>query len=367
MVICLLHLIFPSLMKTRYSILILTAGLCGLQPVSADTIILKDGDSLTGRVLREEGDSYVVEVQVTKSIRDERVIAKDQVKSVEKEKPDLKAYAEIAEFGKHTAPLEPAVYEERIAKIEEFIKKYRNSERLPEAKALLDTLQEEYAVIKEGGVKVGGEMIGAEDYEANAYEYDLKIAEKEIKDAIARRDFLGALRLYAGYDKNFGAAADGREQIDTLILQVLTAYGQSINESLNTLEKRIEKRTAGLERMSPENRAQTQRALHEESEKMDARFAAEKEAGETWVTPDAYHLASLEAAKTQISAATSGIQSKQPAAAEKAPSEVYRDTWKQVQAGADQEKSAAIDAARSAMLPEPYIERLTKAADLPAR
>lgn len=48
-------------------------------PCAADTFLLKDGITLNGAVVSEAGDFYLVEFQVTKSIKDDRKIAKADV------------------------------------------------------------------------------------------------------------------------------------------------------------------------------------------------------------------------------------------------------------------------------------------------
>ena len=46
----------------------------------ADTFVLKDGTTIEGTVIRQDDDAnYVIEVQVTSTIKDERVIPKADV------------------------------------------------------------------------------------------------------------------------------------------------------------------------------------------------------------------------------------------------------------------------------------------------
>jgi hypothetical protein len=64
----------------------------------ADSFELKDGTKFEGTILREEGSDYIIQVQVTKSIKDERRIPKADVVSQVAEKKDETAFPEIAKL-----------------------------------------------------------------------------------------------------------------------------------------------------------------------------------------------------------------------------------------------------------------------------
>ena len=72
--------------------LLVTAG------ASADTIILKNGTRYEGRILKDEGDSYLLEIQVTRSIKDERRVAKADIEKIEKEDVAASDFAELAKL-----------------------------------------------------------------------------------------------------------------------------------------------------------------------------------------------------------------------------------------------------------------------------
>ena len=67
-------------------------------PAVADTFFLKDGTTMEGKILRQDATAYFVEVNVTKSIKDERSIAKADVVKVEREQPDLIAFVELSKL-----------------------------------------------------------------------------------------------------------------------------------------------------------------------------------------------------------------------------------------------------------------------------
>ena len=346
-------------MKTLTTPFAAAAWFCCIQISPADTIVLKNGEKIEGHVLREEEGNYIVEVKVSETIRDEKTVAKSDVKSIEKEADDLKAFREIEGFVPTPELLGAAGYEGRLEKIEAFITGYPNSAEVSKAKEMEDYLTGELAVVRAGGTKFGEEMVSPGDYMANAYEYDAVIAEKRIREDVGRRDFIGALRNFTKYDQTFAGAA-GRGEIVTLVKQVLAAYRASIDESLSSLEGRIEKRKAGLASMSTEDRAKTERALAEQDEGIAARFVKEKAAAQPWVTPDAFNKESLDEARRQVDGETTRLETKSiPVTSPETPvAETYRVAWGKLSGGTEEEKKAVLEDARTKGVPEPYIAKL---------
>ncbi len=154
-----------------------------LQLAPADTIVLKNGDKFDGKVLREVDGNYILEVKVSDTIRDEKIVAKSDVKYIDKETEDDKAFKKIEDFTPTPELLPKVAYEKRIEKVEAFISTYPESTSLSKAKKIHDYLTEEYAIVQNGGIKFGEEMVSADDYMANSYEYDATIAGKAIKKA----------------------------------------------------------------------------------------------------------------------------------------------------------------------------------------
>lgn len=331
---------------------------------SADTIVLKSGEKIEGRILREDADCYVVEVKVTGSIRDEKILARSDVRYVEKEKPDETAYVEIKGLVPAPELLSKQGYETRIEKLEAFVKEHPSSKRVKEVKAMIDILVTELGIVGAGGIKIGEEMISAGDYEADAYAYDVRIADKQIKDAVSRLDLLSCLRKFTAYGERFGQP-EGYAGLSALMTKVLKSYRASLNENLANLDKRIEKRQAGLASMTTEDRANTERALKEEMESAEKRFNAEKSSGEKWITPDEFHkesmteaLREVEAEISKLAAPTIGVQ---PAVS---LAETYRITWEKLGFGTPVEKEKILTEAKTNGLSEFYLEKLRVRAGL---
>lgn len=335
-----------------------------VNPSQADTLVLKSGERIIGNVLREDAEGYLVEIKQG-TIRDEKMIPRGDVSYVEKETPDEKAFREFEGFVPTPDLLSKAGYEVRVEKLEAFIKAFPDSKLVDSAKKVLDVLNEELAVIEAGGIKFGDAMVAPDVYEANAYEYDVMIAEKRIKDSVARRDWLGALRTFSEYGEKFGES-EGSQGMSALILQVLKAYKQSLVENIASYDKRVEQRQAGLTIMAPDDRAKTERALKEEMEKIEKRFIDEKAAGQKWITPDAFHKASMDEALRQVTSEITKLESQKPPAQplEVPLAEAYRAAWGKLADGTQEEKKKVIEEAKVNRLPQFYLDKLSIRAEL---
>lgn len=350
-------------MRLRHPSLLAACSLLSFFSAQADVVVLKNGENIVGTIVREDDEKYVVEVNVTGTIRDEKTIARADVVRIERQPEDEKAFLKLAGLAPAPELLPVEGYEERIAQLEGFLKEYPDSSNAAKAKELIESLKEELAVISAGGIKFGEGIIPADEYEANAYEYDARIAEKKIRDAASRRDMLGALRMFDEYEARFGQPV-GRDGLASLMLQVLAAYGASIADNLASLDSRLSERESGLSRMAPDDRARSERALKEQMDELTERFNEEKSSRMKWVTPHAFHKESLDEAQRQVTAEVARLGKEAPAP-ETPLAEVYRSAWEKLLGGTDEQKNAVIEEAKANKLPEYYLTKLRERAGLP--
>ena len=96
-------------------------------PLCADTIVLKSGIEYQGKVISEDATNYLVEINVTKSIKDEKSIPKADVKEIRKESAESAEKADFEKVGilvPTPDQLSAQDYQERIQKAESFIATY---------------------------------------------------------------------------------------------------------------------------------------------------------------------------------------------------------------------------------------------------
>jgi hypothetical protein len=276
--------------------LILTAlcHLASVGPCLADVFTLKDGSNIEARIITETSGAYLLEVQISKSIKDERTVAKADVVSVRKEKPDFKAFQAIASLVPTPDLVSAADCLERVTQIEKFLKDHGTSSSATKAQEMLTKLKEEAAAISSGSIKMAGEVITTADYESNAYELDAQVEEIKIRKAVAENEFLVALRLFSTFDSEYPTTSS-HGALMSLIRQVIQNQISEAKQSLATLPERLKARQLGLTRMEPSERAASHAAIQEEAAQLEARYKSESGTKVKWLTMHPFHQASLAA------------------------------------------------------------------------
>lgn len=262
-------------------------------PVSADTFIMRDGTKYEGTIVRQDPTSYVVEVHVGKTIKDERTLAKADVLKIEPEQPDLTAFEDIAKLIPAPDMLTPAEYAARIAKVEKFLVTHFGSKKSKEAKAILATLKSEANEILAGGIKMSGKIVPPSEYRANAYDIDSRIQEIRIRALARDGQTLKALRTFRDFEREF-QNTNAYSALLPFIIQVINAYMREVEQLQGSFDNRTKERLAGLESMTVPDRAITERAISDENSTLTIRLKQEKDSAVGWVTPHPYFKPSLD-------------------------------------------------------------------------
>ncbi len=347
-------------MKTNSAL----ATLCYLTislPCFADTFTLKDGTTLEGTIVSEAGDSYVLDVQVTKSIRDERKVLKTDVVKISREQADLKAFEALAKLVPTVDLMSADEYQAKIVLVQKFLKANPSSPKVKEAKAILATLEAEAAQVADGGIKFNGKMISPAEYQTNAYDLDARVQEARIRTLVSDNQFLPALRLYVDFDRDFRTTLS-YGSLAPLMIQVIQNEVTEAKQALSTMPARIKERDLGLQRMTPEDRTTTEAAIQEETAAIEAAYKAEKDAKQKWFTTTPFHKASLEetvkvgqAEIVRLSAVKTvlGVEG----------GKAYREAYTAVNTGAPAAAvTAALATAKTALVPARYLAPLEAAA-----
>jgi hypothetical protein len=346
------------MMTPRFFLNLSFSCLVCLVPASADTILLNDGKSIEGKVIYEDATYYLLEVQVSEGIKDEKKVLKSDVKSISKLTPDIAEFEKLKEFVPTPDLLGAVDYEVRIKKLEDFIKKYPSGEKLAEARKMVGVLKEELKEVSAGGIKFSGKMVPANEYLPNAFAYDESISAQKITRDINSRNLLGALRSFTEYELNF---ANGKSRADLLpkIKQVLQIYKSNLSESLAGYDSRIKARDAAFESMTAEDRKITERALQEEAVSLKARFDREKSMKNTWITPHENLKESITEAVRQVD-----NEIKRLDAAPKndlvvvSLDEEFTKAWNSLPTASEEDRKKILEELKRNRMPEHYMAKL---------
>jgi len=342
----------------------IAAGLIAFTlPIYADTFTLKNGTKLEGSIVRQDATSYVLEVNITKSIKDERIIAKEDVVKIDKEQPDLTAFVEIAKLVPVPDMLTAEEYSVRIRKVEKFLVDNRESLKSKDARVILATLKDEANQIQAGAIKMGGKFVPPEEYRSNAYEIDSRVQEVKIRALLRDPLHIKALRAYLEFNRDF-ANTSANAGLLPLIIQTINDYLAEVEQLASSFEARNNKRMQGLDRMSSADHNASESAIREESAEQERLCKQEKSSGVGWVTLQPY------CKPTLVETLTFGKQevtrliaqrSAQPVDAGK----IYRDTLALIHnKGKVAALTAALANAKTAKIAPRYIAILEDAAKI---
>lgn len=340
--------------------LLALASLAISLPAMADTFTLKDGTTLEAAIISETVDSYKLEVQITKSIKDERTIPKADVVKITRLQPDAKAWEAIAKLIPTPDLLTDEEYGARIIAVEKFLKDHPTSDKATEAKAMLATLKAESTIIASGGVKVKGVIVSPNDYPHNAYDLDARVKEAKIRALVNQGQPLTALREFTVFSADFQNTTSFAA-LAPLMVQVIKAHMAESEQLLLTLDARSKKRIAGLAQMSPDDRKISENAIKEEDAAIEARLKAEKTGLKNWVTPSPYNKGSLEETVSFGKAELTRIAAVKTALGQDA-GKAWRDAWAVIRhGGAPAAIATAVTAARTAGVSPKYLAMLEEA------
>ena len=326
--------------------------------VDADVFVMKSGAPIEGLLLSEDGAGYRVEVRVSAGIRDERVLAREDVVEVRRSGVINDDLARILKFVPTPDLLGERDYDRRIREVEKYLKELPPDARSEQAEEVLATLKREANEVLTGALKINGKLVSADDLRQDAYDMDSRVAGIRIRRMIEAGDHLGALRAFEKYEREF-PNSEGHRDLIPLMRKVAVARASELEEMLATFDSRLKERETGLQRMSALLRRDAQLAIADEAAELASIIKAEAGAKVGWVTVDPYSKASIE----QALAFTRNQEQEFAVARRQNSAEggrIYRDALRVVRSADINSPlvAAAIQVAKEAKLPERYIAML---------
>lgn len=342
-------------MKSPASLaLVLSAGL--LCSAGADVFRMKDGTTYEGKILREDANSYYVEVQVTKSIKDERTLKKADVDKIEREQADDKAFQLIKGLAPAPDLLSLADYDARLKKVYEFLEAHKTSPLADDAKKIAAQLEDERDAVQAGAVKLGGHLITGEERNANKFDIDARVIETKIRAHAKDSQWTQALREFESLEKEYQSSASYKEVLP-LVREVIERYQAQATANAANFDARMKERAVGLERMDASSRAASTAAIAEQTAQVKQNYEAEKKANQKWITPNPELKESLDEAVKY-----SEQESKRLASLDLASipdgGKAWREAWAGLTKGDAAAASTLLSNVRSAKLPDRYITEL---------
>lgn len=261
--------------------LYLMIGMSWITPgvVWADSVTLKTGEVLQGKVLRETADSVVMEYRFSPTISDERTIARSDIQKIQREQPDAKAFADLQKIEAPATALDGNGYDEIIqGKFQPFLKEFAYSAHTSAVRAKIAAFEKEKQRIEAGEIKLEGRWIAANEVAAEAYQLDARRAYEAMQRQADAADLVGELNAFAEFEKKWPLSAAYPDAVE-LTRQTLLKLDGLLTHHLRNFPFQEEQRKTALQRVPAEQRPHLENAQKRDLENATAAVTASKTAG----------------------------------------------------------------------------------------
>lgn len=221
--------------------------LCPVFSVVADSITLKDGKILKGDVINDGPDGLLIEYFVTSTIKDQKLVSKDEIATISVTPADEKAFQDLGSLATPQTVLDTSFHDQLIEKkIPEYIKQYPYSRHLTELREDLRSLEAERARLRQGDRRIDGTWIEAARIEADPYQFGAKIQFAEMKERMDAKDPVGALQSYELLEKKYPASGVIPDAVDAALKSIDLLQGKIglAKANFEIFEKRRQKTLA---------------------------------------------------------------------------------------------------------------------------
>ncbi|MEI7958593.1 MAG: PTPDL family protein [Verrucomicrobiota bacterium] len=286
--------LLPISIPACAGVLLATTALC-----LADTVTLKSGEVLNGKILSETNREIVMDVTVAAGITDQKTIDKTDVRAAEKTPLDEIAFQEIkgCQIDNHSLPA--SSYVAIIKSLESFLKKYPQSSRVDEVQSTLAAFKHEQEQVKAGCMKWDNQWYTKEEAEKNKYRLAAQMQFAAMRDQASRRDCIGALNTFDLIEKWYPGSnvyPDAVELAQSMI-RTVCADMERIRVNAKAQEAQFNN---GIVLVTEPQKSQMIAARQAQVTTAEAALAAAERAGVKWKPLLAMASKSFESLKTTI-------------------------------------------------------------------
>ena len=267
--------------------------LLSIASLAADTIKLKDGTVLEGKIIKEAPDAIQFEYNISKSIKDIKTIKRSDIKVIDKEEADEIALEEIKKILPTSSLLTADDYDKILAgKPAAFMADFKSSKLKSSVQDVIDQLLEEKAKVEANSIKIDGKWITAEEAQTDLYNHNAQILTTRMKASIGERKYWLALTQFEKLEKEFEFSTAYTESINA-ILEVLPKYEARLTQYKRNHPLRMAQREKDLKSMEAADRAQTKTAFQAKQKRFADGWKEAKERKERWIPVSEWNLPSI--------------------------------------------------------------------------
>jgi len=281
----------PSLTLLTLSLLLPASS------IRADEVKLKSGQTITGRITYEADDIIKIEVPVTASIKETKVIGRADIAEVIKEAPDNVEFNRLQTLVPTPSLIPASAYRQMLETgPDAFLKNFPGSVHAPKVKEIRDTLAGELDKVERGSLKLEGEWLSPQDKLDFKDLIDSRIRLVSMSNLAQARNFnglIGALREFETIENNFFGSPAYPKAVE-LAKQVIPDLGRQLQNMQRDVDFRNAEYERALANSKPEAREQLTQARQKEEKAYQDSLLVDKKSGVKWVQLNPRIKASIE-------------------------------------------------------------------------
>jgi hypothetical protein len=319
----------------------------------ADTVILKDGTKLEGKITRETADLVTIKGEGISNVKD---VLKSNIIRIERSGPDDTHFEGIQNLIPTPDRLSIEEYQERVGKCTAFLNIHTTSKHVATVKLMKIKLEDELKKAARGDLKFKGRWIRSSDRIKDAYEIDAEIELSDMKADLEQNRYTLGLRHFEKIQSDFAASGHYADALD-LNLKALAAYKPGVQAQLASVDRKLKERADNVLRVQPGRRAEEQKAIDRKDAAYKKLIVSEKARRTKWLTLNEYHRDPLRQVLSSIEASLRTLGTP-PAAETKLAAPLYREAWSAAQDGEIEEGKKLLAELRTLKVPKRYLDPL---------
>ncbi len=266
--------------KARYHLL---AALFAFSAFAwGDTFTLKNGEKVEGKILSETDKEITLQIAVTATIKDERVIKKSDLENVVKVPPDEQAWPALSALSLAGESLDPADYTKAITMLGDFLSAFPKSSHAADAKAKLALFEEEKKRVEAGELKINGQWISA----AKAHEEQVQIGGSillaRMKKFAATGQYVETLNAFDTLEKSYAGSAAMPDAVE-IARRMIPMLKVAAEQRQTQLKQAAVENAARLATAKGIEHQQVEALQKKNQEAVDAAVSAAEHNGSAWL------------------------------------------------------------------------------------
>ncbi len=317
---------------------------------------MKDGKKHEGKILEETPETLIIEVFITKSIKDRLTLKREEISEVTKISKKQLALEKL----QNQFPI-PDLYSVKDYELFEsrtigaYLKEFPLDFNLSEIKKLKKTINSEKERATKGDQKIQGQWYTSEEYAQNQFELDAQIEGAKILNAMKQNGGISLLRRFENFQKNF-QNTQSYANVHEAIKPTIVAHLKRLDQNVKTIEQRKEQRKTSYERLSAYDQDRVSKKREEDQKRLTEILKKETKLKSHWKSFDPFDTASLTNARKAAFAGYQAYKKAGPSSATAAPlvQEVFKDAVSAAQDGHILETETLIKEIKKSGIPTQY-------------